>query len=158
MLRFYEKLRSSTNIPPARKQCFSRSNRFPSKVFPESFFPPALLSLSLSLVDSSSFYELKLSIRRERERVKETYICARCASSTSLSGYIRAGLNCRRNQRTEAKAAARFPPLMPVASSCVHASRRLLTWAVTSASGTSKDYRSFRTAIAMFDYAWGTLT
>lgn len=41
-----------------------------------------------------------------------------CASSTSLSGYIRAGLNCRRNQRTEAKAAARFPPLMPVASVC----------------------------------------
>lgn len=137
MLRFYEKLRSSTNIPPppARKQCFSRSNRFPSKVFPESFFPPALPSLS-------SFYELKLSIRRER--AKEMYICARCASSTSLSGYIGAGLNCRRNQRTEAKAAARFPPLMPVTSSCVHASRRLLTWAVTSASGTSKDYRSFR--------------
>lgn len=26
----------------------------------------------------------------------------------------------------------------------MHASRRLLTWAVTSASGTSKDYRSFR--------------
>ena len=56
---------------------------------------------------------------------------------------MRAGLNCRRISERKPKQRHDFRRLCRL-HPCVHASRRLLTWAVTSASGTSKDYRSFR--------------
>lgn len=93
-----------TNIRWGRKkQCFSRSTRvdFYLKCFLKYFFPRA------SSLLRASFYELKLSVARRAKRGSRVHVYG-----------VRAGLNCRRNQRTEAKAAARFPPLMPAAFVC----------------------------------------